>query len=132
MNVQHSLIREFMLYEFKLGCNFIEVTKNISAKVKVTVDHCLVTRWFKKFCLVCKNLDDQAKSGRPKTVDSEAVLQPIEANLVSSTQRVSSELDISQSHVIHHHLHEFGKSIQSCRIFSLIVNYINLFCRYSF
>ena len=34
-----------------------------------------VTRWFLKVCLVCKNLNDQARSGRPKSVESEAVLQ---------------------------------------------------------
>ena len=39
---------------------------------------------------------------QPKTVDSKAVLQAIEENLVSSIRRVSGELDILQSSVIHH------------------------------
>ena len=39
-----------------------------------------------KFCLDCKNLDYQAWSARPKTVDSETVLQAIKVNLASSAQ----------------------------------------------
>ena len=34
------------------------------------VDPSIVTRWLKKFCLSFKNLDNQAMSGQPKTVDS--------------------------------------------------------------
>ena len=48
-----------------------------------------------KFCLGCKNFDDQARSRIFKTVDSDAVLQNIEANMGHSTQRVSGKLDIS-------------------------------------
>ena len=73
------------------------------------------TRWFKKFYSGGKNLDDQTRSGRPKIVDSKAVLKAREANLVSSTWRVSGEFDISPSSV-HHYLHDLGQSIQSCQI----------------
>ena len=41
-----------------------------------------------------KNLNDQARSSRPETVDSEAMLQETEANLASSTWRVSGELTV--------------------------------------
>ena len=44
------------------------------------VNHSSVTRWVKYFHLSHKNLDDQAKSGWPKTVDSEAVSQARKAN----------------------------------------------------
>ena len=66
-------------------------------------------RWFKKFYSGCKNLDDQASSGKPKTMDSKAMLQ------LSSTQRVSGELSISQSSIVSH-LHDLDKSISSCQI----------------
>ena len=39
------------------------------------------------------------QSGSPKTMDSETKLQDIEANLMSSTWRVSGELNISQSNM---------------------------------
>ena len=54
-------------------------------KVKGAVDYSTVTRWFKKFPLDCKNLEDQAKSSRPKSMDS--MLQAIEANLVTQSDK---------------------------------------------
>ena len=59
-----------MFYEFKRGHNTMEAAKNISCtKDDSTVDHCL-----KNICLGSKNFDNQARSGRFKTVDIEAVL----------------------------------------------------------
>ena len=52
-----------------------------------------------------KNLDDQARLDKPKTVASETVLQAIEANLASKHKE-----SIMQAR--HHNL---GKSIQSCQ-----------------
>ena len=48
-----------------------------------------------QFCFDCKNFDDQGSLGRPRTVDSKAVFQVIEANPVSRTWRVSVKLGIS-------------------------------------
>ena len=80
MNVQHSLIQEFLLCEFKLGHNAAEATKNVCAKGENAVDYCTVTRR-----LDYRNNDHQTKS------DSETILQVIEANLVQSCRRVSGE-----------------------------------------
>ena len=78
MNVQHSLIQELMLYKFKLDHNIKKTIKNICcAKGKGVIDYSTVTRWVKKFCSGCKNLDNQTRSGRLKTEDSEAMLQAI-------------------------------------------------------
>ena len=72
----------------------MEATKDIyGAKCESTLDH--NTWYFKKFYSEYKNLDDQAKLGRPKTMDSGAMLQAIEVNLSFSTQRVLSKLSIS-------------------------------------
>ena len=91
MKVLSCLIQDFMLYEFRLDYKTAEATKNICCvKSDGTVDHSMVTRLFKNFLLGCKNFDNQARSGRPKSVDCEAILQAIETNLVnSSTQRIS-------------------------------------------
>ena len=63
----NSLIEELMLYESELGNNAAEATKTICcAKGEGAVDDSTVTRWLKKFCSGCKNLDDQTRSGRPK------------------------------------------------------------------
>ena len=58
-------------------------------------------------------LNDQAGSGKPIIMDSKALLQAIEANSVNSSQIISGKLGISQFNVFHH-LHDLGKSIQSC------------------
>ena len=98
MNVQYSLIQELRLYKFELGHNTTESTKNICcAKDEGAIDHSAVTRWFKKFYLGFKNLNNQTRPGRPKSIDSEVVLQAIEINLVSRTGRVSGKHSISHS-----------------------------------
>ena len=72
-------------------------TKNICCvEGEGAIDHSTVTRWIKKFC---KNINNQARLGRPKTLDLKAVLQAMEAYLVSSTLGVSGKLSISQSNV---------------------------------
>ena len=77
INVQFSLIWEIMLSKFELIHNVTEVSKNISQKVKGRlVDHSTVTRWIKKFCLGFKNLENQARSGRPKNLDSKFLWKP--------------------------------------------------------
>ena len=79
-----------MFYEFKLGHD--RSNQNICcAKGDGTVDFSTIIRWFKKFYLGCKNLDNQASSSKPITKDSKA-LQTIDANPVSSSQRVSGDL----------------------------------------
>ena len=57
-----------MLYEFEMGHSAImEATKNIcGVKGENAIDYSTVTRWYKKFCLCCKNFVYQTKSGRPK------------------------------------------------------------------
>ena len=74
-----------------------------------------VTRWSQKFCLGGTNLNNQARSGKPETMNSEAVLQVIQTNLASSTLRVSVESNFSLSSV-GSRFHDFDKSIQSCQI----------------
>ena len=90
-SLQRSLIQKIVIYEFKLGFNVTEATKLICCvKSEDTVGHSRVNKRFKIIYLVCKNIDDQASSGR-YGFDSEAVLQAIEAKPVCSTRRVSGE-----------------------------------------
>ena len=74
INMRHNLIWELMLYEFKVGHNAMEATKKVCCiERKGPINHSTVTRWLKKFCLGCKNLDNQAVLGWPKAIDSKAV-----------------------------------------------------------
>ena len=60
----------------------------IVQKGEKVVDHSTVTRWFKKCPSDYKNCENLARSSKPKTLDSEAVLQAIEVNPGSCTRRV--------------------------------------------
>ena len=75
-------------YNFtKLDHIAAEAAKNIwCAKSEDPIDHSPVIRWFKKFCSGCKNLHNQASSGRIKTVDSVVIIQTINTNLMMSTE----------------------------------------------
>ena len=96
--MQSDLIEKLMPYNFKLGHNTWKQPKIfVLPKGKSAVNHSTETRWFKKFCSGCKNLDDEARSGRPKTMNSEAILQTIEANTASSTQRFIISQSIQSS-----------------------------------
>ena len=114
-NIQRGLMREF-----KLSYNAGEANKNICClKGESELDYSIVTRWLKKFLLCCKDTDDQARSGRPKSVDSDAILKAVEANPVSVIWRVSGEISIVQFDVVRQ-LHDLGKNIRCCRKISLI------------
>ena len=105
-----------MLYEFKQGHNTAEAMKNICcAKGKGAINHSTVTRWFKKFCSNYKSFNNQVRTCRLKTINSEAVLHVIEANLMSNFWKISRKLNISLSSVVCH-LHNLVKSFQSCWI----------------
>ena len=71
MNIQC----EHNLCKFEMDHNTKQPKDIYCVKGEITVDHRTVTRSFKKFCLGWKNLDNQARSDRPKAMDSEAVLQ---------------------------------------------------------
>ena len=82
-----------MPYKFECGHNATEATESCT-KGEGTVDHNTVTRWFKKVCLSCKNLDDQARLGRLEKVAFETMLQATEVNQASNTHKVPDDLDV--------------------------------------
>ena len=60
-------------------------------------------------------LNDQAKPGRPKSVDSEAVFQVREANMANSTWRIEAKIGILRSSIVHH-IQDLSKNIWSWEI----------------
>ena len=48
-----------------------------------------VTKWFQKFHWGCKKADNQTKSSRPNTLDLEAELPSMEANLIFKKYKAS-------------------------------------------
>ena len=92
VTVQYSLIGNLCFMSSKWA-------KNICfTKGEDTVDHNTVTRWLKKFGSDYRNLNNQARSGRAKTVDSET--PSYRGQSKSRIQRVSGKLDDSQSSMV--------------------------------
>ena len=90
----------------------MKTTKSICcAKGEGTVDHSTVTRGLKIRDIRTSTIS----SGRIKIRDSETIFQVIEANLVSSIQRVSDKFSISHSSMVCD-LHNLSKSIRNCWI----------------
>ena len=83
-----------MLYELELVYNSAATTNIRKAKGEGAANPSPVT-WF------YENIENQSRLSRLKKLDSEAVLPAKESNLTSSTRRVSGELVISRSSVIH-------------------------------
>ena len=101
--MQHSLFQELMLYLSKMGHKTMKTMKIICCgKVESAVDDSNQTDFS------YKNLYNQARWGRPKTVDSKSQRQ----NPASSTWRVSGKFGISQSHVVCY-LHNLSKNIRN-------------------
>ena len=94
MNIQYCLIWKLMQFEFELA---IKTQKQLKYLFYKRFRHnwlqC-ITRWFKKFFLSCKNLYNQTKSDRHKTMDSESKPQTIKATPEHSTYKVSGEFGI--------------------------------------
>ena len=110
MYVQH----EFMFYEFKLSDNVMEAYKNICF-VKYEGSGLQSSNQIVQEILL--RLKEQTRTSQPQIVDSKAMLQALEANLVSNTKRVSGEFGILQSSVVCH-VHDFTKNIWSWQIVS--------------
>ena len=100
LNKHQSLFQEIILWFW----NAAEATKSIwCAKSEGAVNLSTVTtRWYKKFHLGCKNINDQAKLGRPKTIVSKACLVLLTRHALFS--------------VVHHHHRGLYRSIYSCKI----------------
>ena len=67
-----------------------------------------------KFLSSCKNLEDQTKLCKSKSLSSKVVFQTIEVNLVSSTRRVSGEIGILHF-IVFRHLYDHCKTISGDR-----------------
>ncbi|CAD5208038.1 unnamed protein product [Bursaphelenchus xylophilus] len=96
-------VLEVLLYEFKLGHNAAEATRNIvTAFGDLSPDQRTAQRWFKKFRSGDLNLDDQER-GRPSNVIE------VEANPRITVRQLAEDFGVSIG-TISNHLKQIGKS----------------------
>ena len=66
-------IQAIFLFKFKMGRKAVETICNINnAFGPGTANERTVQRWFKKFCIGDKRLEDENRSGQPSEVDSDS------------------------------------------------------------
>lgn len=108
-------IRVLLRHYWKQHINAKEAaTKICDIEGKDIVSIRTAQKWFKKFNEGHTNLEDESRSGRPRTVDTKAILEAVENNPSTSSRVLSHELDIPQTSIVRH-LHEIGKVSRSCR-----------------
>ena len=107
--VSRHNIRVCLLYEFKMGHNATEATRNIiSAWGEGSMSEWTARRWFQKFRDGDFSLEDQEGRGRPSTVDHEYLKNIVEADPRITTRDIAKELDVDHS-IIVRHLEAIGK-----------------------
>ncbi len=105
------LLRHYWRQHFKA----VDATKKIcKVEGEGIVSVRTAQKWFKRFNEGYTNLKDEPRSGRPTIVDSEALLNAVEANPSTSSRRLSAELGTAQTSVVRH-LHALGKINKRCR-----------------
>lgn len=78
------------------------------------VNKTAAAKWFKRFNNGETSLADLPRSGRPSTVNNEALRELVEQQPQTSTRRLSAELGPSKS-TIDRHLHQIGLVNRRCR-----------------
>ena len=101
----------------------METNKNIGARGEGIVDHSTVIRYFKKFHSSSKNFVNQAKSNRPKTMDS--VTKP-ETNWMSNTWKYKAS-SASLSSVLFLTLSTSGKASKAAELYLMLPKYCKTF-----
>lgn len=102
-------IRQCLHYEFKLGHNATTAAENINkAYGDNTVDVRVAQRWFVKFRAGDESLEEIPRTGRPSTIDEEALLALMEADPRQSLASLAESLKCSMA-TVDRHLHALGK-----------------------
>lgn len=102
--------RAIFFYEYKLGHNAAQATRNIiGAFGELAISERTVQWWFKRFKSGNTNLDNEER-GRPNTViDNNKLKILVEADPCTTVRELAEQLDVSKS-TVSDHLCSIGKS----------------------
>ena len=106
--ISQSHLRSITFYEWKRGSSAAAVTRNIASVFgEGRVTDRIVDRWFTRFNAGEMGFEDEDRSGRPSTIDEDALLHCIKENPEASTRELSTVLGCHYS-TINRHLNILG------------------------
>jgi histone-lysine N-methyltransferase SETMAR len=115
MNTPKSDIRAIIKYEFESGHTPKQAWRNITAaKGPGVVSHVTVKRWFGRFKNGQKHTSDKQHTGRPPTIDEDAILAAVEADPTLSTRMLAEDFHCSFKQIANI-LHQRGKHVRKGR-----------------
>jgi hypothetical protein len=89
-----------LLYEYQLGHDAQTAAQNVNrAKGAKTVHQATAYRWFAKFRVNNIDLNDQPRSGRPREIDREAVIETIELDPMLTTGQLADEFGCGKTQI---------------------------------
>lgn len=107
---KNTIIRCCLLFEFKLGAKATDAAAKIcSAFGEDYVSVRTAQEWFKKFRDGRTSLTDKPRSGRPSSLDNEALRAAIESDPDQTLAELAEQFSVS-SETIRTHLKDLGKS----------------------
>uniref|UniRef100_A0A914CX78 Mos1 transposase HTH domain-containing protein n=1 Tax=Acrobeloides nanus TaxID=290746 RepID=A0A914CX78_9BILA len=93
-------IRKLLKYEFELDHNTKEAVTNINrAKRAGTVAYSTAKRWFSKFRSGNLKTDDKKRSGRPREVDRDTVVNTVEDHPSITTRMLADEFNCNHTEI---------------------------------
>jgi transposase len=113
MDLSKEDIRLLLQFQFKLRpyMSASEAARNVcKAYGDGIVGESTARRWFKKFKDGGESLTDKERSGRPRKIDRQSVIEAIEDNPSMTTRMLADEFDCRHS-TIEDILHEAGKHL---------------------
>jgi histone-lysine N-methyltransferase SETMAR len=100
MSLSKEIIRNLLLYEFELGRDATTAANNINrAKRRQVVTDRTARRWFAKFREDNTDLNDQPRSGRPREIDREAIIEAIEEDPTLPLADLADDFDCTQQQI---------------------------------
>lgn len=100
MSLSRADIRKLLKYEFLRGANAPTAADRVNkAHGPKTITERTAHRWFSKFKLGKTEVEDQKRSGRPKTIDWAGVRNTIEEDPTMSTRDLAHQFRCSHQEI---------------------------------
>ncbi|KFD48898.1 hypothetical protein M513_10261 [Trichuris suis] len=107
--MDEKLRRAILLYEFKSRRSIREAVRNINAAFGPgSVSKSTAGYWFRRFASGCESLEDSPRTGRPSSIDNQALKELVESDPTQTQDEMALKLGVSRQTMCAH-LKQLGK-----------------------